>query len=372
MKKLRDFLYARNLYLWVSGALSFLVFLVLSGLCAHMGSGQLSQQMAQRWSEHKDMSQVSCFFSANAGIDTDRIEMFRHTLEGALQEASIVSDAPNANARLWADAYSAEGKITVSSDRATLSADAIGTGGDFFLFHPLQLLDGSYYSESDLNQDHCILDEEAAWQLFGSNDIAGMTVTIDGIPHIVTGIVHRDEGRLEEAAGLDSTVIYVSYSTLEAHGTTYGINHYEIVMPNPVEGYALNYITENIGAEEKEVEIVENTGRYDWLKRFQIMGDFATRSMNSKAIIYPYWENVARGYEDLIALISLVAALFLLYPTVLFAVFIILCWKRRSWTVGSIWRSLKKRLEYGLERSCARRARKKKYKDRFDDEEELL
>ena len=38
---------------------------------------------------------------------------------------------------------------------------------------------------------------------------------------------------MEKAAGLTSTVVYVSYETLETYGTSNGINHYEIVMPNP-------------------------------------------------------------------------------------------------------------------------------------------
>ena len=43
---------------------------------------------------------------------------------------------------------------------------------------------------------------------------------------------------MEKAAGLTSTVVYVSYETLEAYGTSNGINHYEIVMPNPVDEFA--------------------------------------------------------------------------------------------------------------------------------------
>ena len=331
----------------------------------------MSQQMAERWSEKKDVSQISCFFSPNAGITSDRIESFRHSLDTALQEASIVQESPNADARLWADAYSADGQITVSSDRSTLTADAIGIGGDFFQFHPLQLLDGGYFSESYLNQDYCILDEDSAWQLFGSNDIAGMTVTINNIPHIVAGVVERDDGRLAEAAGLDSTVIYVSYSTLSSLGSCNGINHYEIVMPNPVKGYAYDYVKGNIGVAEKEVEIVENSTRYELLNRFQVLADFGTRSMNGKAIIYPYWENIARGYEDIIALITLFAVLFLLYPTALFIILIVIHWRHKSWTARSIYITIHDKWERKREKLWERKQRREKYKDRFDEEEEF-
>lgn len=372
MNKLKYSFSGRRLALWISGILSFLAFLLLYGSTSFMKNGLQTQRMADRWSEDGDAAQVSCFFSPNAGIDTDAIEMFRHSLDSALQEASITQDSPNAGARLWADAYSADGQITVSSDRATVTADAIGVGGDFFLFHPLQLLNGAYFSESDLNQDYCILDEDSAWQLFGSNNVAGMTVSIGGTPHIVTGVIHREEGRLAEAAGLDSTVIYVSYDTLTAYGRSNGINHYEIVMPNPVKNYAYNYVMENMDVSEKETEIVENSSRYDLLKRFQLLAAFGTRSMNGKAIIYPYWENIARGYEDIIALLTLFAALFFLYPAVLLIILIVVSWRHKSWTAKGIYLKLQDRGERKMEELRAKRRRKKQHRDSFDDEEELL
>ena len=59
------------------------------------------------------------------------------------QEASITETSENPSARLWVDAYSADGKITLVNGRNTLDANAIGIGGDFFLFHPLKLITGS-------------------------------------------------------------------------------------------------------------------------------------------------------------------------------------------------------------------------------------
>lgn len=50
------------------------------------------------------------------------------------------------------------------------------------MFHPLKLITGSYFSGNDLMQDYCIIDQDAAWQLFGSNDVVGMTVYIGNVP----------------------------------------------------------------------------------------------------------------------------------------------------------------------------------------------
>ena len=319
--------------LGISGAISFAIFFIMLLLCNSLGKSQSSQQMADRWSDEKDVAQVSCFFSVDARITQDSIEEFEHSIDSALAEASVLQTSDNPSARLWVDAYSADGTISISSDKSSLEADAIGIGGDFFLFHPLTLVSGYYFSGNDLMQDYCVIDRDAAWQLFGSTDVSGMMVYISGIPHIVTGVVERPSGRLAEAAGLDRTLVYVSYETLEKLGRSNGINHFEIVMPNPVTGFAEDYIRENLGRDASETEVIENTSRYSFLSRLRMITQFGIRSMNGKAIIYPYWENIARGYEDILAVITLIGMLFLIYAVAIALILFISWWRHKGWTV---------------------------------------
>ncbi len=350
MGKLWNRFTRRQLALGISGVLSFLVCLSLLFWSNRMAASLEEQQMAARWSKEGGVAQVSCFFSPKAYMDQDTIEEFEHSLDSALQEASITLESENPSARLWADAYSADGTITVSSDKTSLTADAIGIGGDFFLFHPLKLVSGSYFSGNDIIKDYCVIDEDAAWQLFGSSDVAGQMVYIGGVPHVVTGVVERPSGRLEEAAGLDSTLVYVSLETLEQWGNSSGLNHYEIILPNPVRGFALKTVQERLGGNEKETEVLENSSRYSFSARWKNLLAFGTRSMNGKAIIYPYWENVARGYEDIIALLTVVMLMFLLYPTVLAGIAVVLWWRHRSWTVKDMWYWAKDKAERLAER----------------------
>lgn len=360
----------RKLVLGISGGVSFLFFLVLLFAANHLGKTQDSQTMAERWSKNKDVAQVSCFFSVNAGITENRLKEFEHSIDSALADASVVQESENPGARLWADAYSADGRISLSTAKSYLDADAIGIGGDFFLFHPLKLLSGSYFSGNDLMQDYCIIDQDAAWQLFGSNNVAGMTVDIGGVPHIVTGVVERPSGRLEDAAGLDSTLVYVSYQTLNELGHCNGINHYEIVMPDPVTGYAEKLVREKLGTSEKETEVLENTSRYSFLSRLKLIPQFGTRSMNGRAIIYPYWENIARGYEDILAVITLFELLFLLYAIVLALVFFGIWWKHKGWTIKGKLLYVKDKAERLGERLRAKRLAKKGMPDYITGEYE--
>ncbi len=349
----------KKLVLGISGGISLLLFLILLFVTNHLVKEQDSQTMAERWSEKKNAAQVSCFFSVNSGITEDRIIEFEHSIDSALTDAAVLQESENPGARLWADAYSADGRIMLSNGKSSLEVDAIGIGGDFFLFHPLKLISGSYFSGNDLMQDICIIDQDAAWQMFGSNDVVGMTLNIGGIPHIVAGVVERPLGRLEEAAGLDSTLVYVSYQTLSELGSCNGINHFEIVMPNPVKNFAVNLVREKLGTSEKETEVLENTSRYSFLSRLKLIPAFGTRSMNGRAIIYPYWENIARGYEDILGVITLFQMLFLLYTVLLALGFFGSWWKHKGWTLKDKWLFVKDKAERGVEKLRARRLARK-------------
>lgn len=350
----------KRLVLLISGGISFLIFLILLLAARSVGRSQDSQLMAERWSDKNDVAQVSCFFSVNAPLSEDSIEEFEHSIDGAIQEVMLTQQEPapsgepvSESARLWVDAYSASGRIVISSERATLEAAAYGIGGDFFLFHPLRLVSGAYFSGNDLMQDYCVIDEDAAWQLFGSTNVVGQIVTISGIPHVITGVIERPEGRLEEAAGLSDTVVYVSYKTLSELGSSTGISHYEIVMPNPISDFALNYVKKNIGASERNMEILENNSRYSFVSSLQNIRAFGTRSMNGKAIIYPYWENVARGCEDIVAVLTFLYLVFFLYPVLLVLIWFICWWRHKGWTLKDAFLMGKDKWERFLEKRRA-------------------
>lgn len=366
MKKFINNLTRRQI-VWIAlGMASFLVFLVLSAVSHSMAGRLETQQMASRWSKKGKVTQVSCFFSTGMAMTPERIMGFEHQLDRALQEASIVSESPNAGARLWADAYSSEGRLAIASSRATAEVKAIGIGGDFFLFHPLYLVSGSYFSGLEVMQDYVLLDENTAWQLFGSYDIEGMQVTIGGIPHVVRGVIRQEKGRMFEAAGGNEATVYVSYDTLSKYGSADELNHYEVVMPNPVKGFARQIVQENMGGEETAMEVVENSTRYRFLPLLGVIADFGTRSMNGKAIIYPYWENIARGYEDILALLLFFEMLFLLFPAIVVIIWLVLLWKHKKWN----WKDVKNLAENGIERLRKWRKGRKEKRNHIKEEVE--
>ena len=360
MAKIKEFfrsLSLRQMILSLTVILSLIIFTLLTWWCNSEIAGLSHQQAAMRWDKDGGAAQVSCFFVRGVQVDDFQIKSFENQLKNALSEVSIEQD--NENARLFVDAYCAQGRITIVSEQSTLEAEAVGIGGDFFIFHPLKLVSGSYFSGNDLMEDFIILDKEAAWQLFGSSDIAGMSVTIGGIPHYVAGVVERERGRLPENAGLNNTVVYVSHETLTAYGESEGINTYEVVAPNPVKHFVFHTVKDKFGVQESDMLVIENSSRYSLESMIPVVLDFGVRSMQNSAIHFPYWENVARGYEDIRAVVLLLQFILLLIPTVIILVILVIQWKNRSWHTKDVIMYLVDKKDRALERV---RSEKNKWK----------
>ena len=173
----------------------------------------ITQSAADVWRGGSDerFAQVSAFLPVNGTIDLDSIRSFRATLEDAFVQNSIFAPEPDAqdpsadtSARLYADAYSGSTQLSVSGKSpGSVTVTAIGVGGDYFLFHPLQLLSGGYVSDEDYMADRVVLDAQTAFNLFGSSDVAGMEVTINGKTFPIAGVV-KSEDDFATAAALDA------------------------------------------------------------------------------------------------------------------------------------------------------------------------
>lgn len=361
----------RQIVCCILGAVSLVIFAGLTCVTSFKVKHLQEQQMAERWSAAGDAAQVSCFFSQGTEITEENFLAFEAKMKAALQEDSITGSSENANARMWASAYSATGKIVLNNGKKTVEAKAVGVDGDFFLFHPLQLINGNFFSGSDVMQDYIVIDEDTAWQLFGSNDVAGMQVTINGVPHMVSGVIKRADGHLNEAAGNGETTVYLSYQSLKNYGQCQGINCYEIVLPNPITGYGINLVKENMGIDELNMECIENSNRYSVLSLGKVFLAFGTRSMNQKAIIYPYWENVARGWEDILALVLLFRVIFLLIPVTMLVIVLVKMWKRRTWSRKDVPGLMKRGFEVILKGIKGIGKGLKKYKRKTEKEADL-
>ncbi|MDD6202128.1 MAG: ABC transporter permease [Lachnospiraceae bacterium] len=314
--------------------IAFTLFTVLTIAVKVTENSLYDQKAAKRWSLDGGYAQISCFFPTSYLTDDYYFLNLYHTIEAALTEASM--QPQQEGAKLFVDAYSTTGSITVSSQTASVTIQAVGVSPNFFRFHPLSLIDGAYFDENMIMQDGILLDEDAAWQLFGSNDIVGMQVMIGNIPYYVRGVVDRSSGHFEETAGLDKSVCYVSADTLQRLGQIEGSYTYEIVLPNPVDGFAMQMVTTALKDDENKIDVIENSKRFRTMPLLLDIKDFGIRSMSRKGIIYPYWENIARAYEDIFAVCLFFRMIALVTALVLIGIYLVGRWKRRTFTIKDL------------------------------------
>lgn len=289
-----------------------------------------TQQLAKRWSGENDYAQIACYFSRDNSIEVNQIEALRHSLITSLMEAASSSTNENGG-RNWIDAYSSEGECYISSKRSNMEVRVFGVGGDFFQFHPLTLMDGSYFDETDENADGVILDEIVAWQLFGSNNVSGMEIEINDVVYPVRGVIKSDRGMFSEAVEEEAATIYVSFEILEKiYSGNVVVDCYEVLIANPVKGFGAEAVANAIGMDAKEYELVEVSERFSFLQRIDILKNFGVRSMNTRNIVFPYWENRAKGYEDVSALFLVLEAVCMVYPVAWFVRKCYGIWKKRK------------------------------------------
>ena len=301
----------KGLKLLLVCALLALVSAACFGAAAWLGARLDSQQAAQRWQGESDMAftQLSLFAPVDEKLTLNQIYAFRTDTQKKLHEAAL--DVDN-SLRLTVDAWSCTGKALCSTDLGKGEASVIAVGGDFFRFHPLRLLSGSYLLESDLMKDRVLLDEELAWLLFGGTDLAGLTLRVNGVPFVVSGVIERERDFASRRAYTAGMGLYMSFDAWKELEPNADVTCYELVMAEPVEGFAAGFAREKLPAEKGE--LVENTGRFSMGRLLMLVTQFGTRSMQKLGVLLPYWENAARCMEDYCALLVFLGWLFAVTP----------------------------------------------------------
>ena len=281
-----------------------------------------SQQAAQRWKggSGRDFAQISCFMPATEQLTPDGLYRFRSDMFQKLKAASY--DIEN-DKGLYLDAWSAFGTAKVSVGRRIGDVQLAAVGGNFFDFHPLHLLSGSYLRPDDVMDDRVLLDKETAWLLFGAVDVAGMSFSLNGMPVVAAGVYEHERDAFSRAAYGDDMRVYMSFSAWrrllsddsERSKDDPPVSCYELVMAEPVKGFAYGSATEKFPV--RSAMVVENTYRFEPERLLRLIKNASTRSMQTGVVYVPYWENAARAAEDRAALWLLAAIITGVFPIAL-------------------------------------------------------
>ncbi|MDE6102586.1 MAG: ABC transporter permease [Ruminococcus sp.] len=313
------------------------------GILTVIGSSSAKSQQynytADRWKNDskENFAQVSTFFTDDSGFNTDSLNAVRAGIIKELQNASFETE----NGRLpFSDAYSASmGTVTVKGDlTGRTDADLTATGGDFFLFRNFELVNGSFFSENDLMQDGAVIDRSIAWSLYGSYEVSGMNIYINGVKFYISGVIENPDTKPEKHCAGKLPKIYISYdgasslSMLSADSSnpesTYAefsdnsavtgfrnITCYETVIPDPVENFAYNAVKTQFSESYKDkCSIVKNSVRFSPSARVKAFKKISDYAVVKKSINYPYWENASRLVEFKLSFIYFFRRLLFTFP----------------------------------------------------------
>ena len=255
-----------------------------------------SQKAAERWKGggERDFAQLSFFMPSDQKLSREQIYTFRNDMAQKLKGASYNIETETG---LYRDAWSLSAPVKVSAGRQSGEVQAFAVGGDFFDFHPLRLLSGSYLKPNDIMDDRVLLDRETAWLLFGAVDVSGMSFSLNGTPFVAAGVFEHEKDAFSKAAYGEGMRIYMSYDAfIRLFPDNTGISCYELVMAEPVKGFAHSSAEEKFPI--KKAELVDNSYRFDTDRLFRLLRAGTGRSMHKGSAVYPDWENAARAAED--------------------------------------------------------------------------
>ena len=176
---------------------------------------------------------------------------------------------------------------------------------------------------------------------------------------MVVGVYERERGYLLDAAGNEISRVFVSHNSLQKYGAYHGLEGVEYFIPNPVKGFGKGLLEAE--CQDKEVTPIEHQNRFTFLPLLKVIGQFGTRSMVLSDTTFPYWENMARAYEDILAGLLLIELILWLYVAVVIIGFIWYFWMKRKWRAKDIYEKIKDyHYAYSVKRYNERQTKKRK------------
>ena len=328
-------------------AISIAGALALTAAGSHTARSQGYNYSAEKWDSSGGCTQISCFLSEEASFNKDGVESVRSALTKALGEVSIF---PEEGKSLFNDAYSTPaGTVQLRSEgQSHCEADLTVVGGDFFYFRDFRLLSGAYFTDRDLMQDGAVIDRNLAWSLFGSDNIAGMKISINDTDFYVSGVIDLPSTKEEKYCDNGRPKVYISYEGAKSIGLSSessmpyydeegggggnadftDVAVYECIAPDPVENFTINTVKEYFNADDNDtIMVVDNTHRFSPSVLAKAYRKRWKAAVLDTKLTLPWWENASRITEFRLAPVYFFRRL-LFVPPVLTALWILyLIWR---------------------------------------------
>ena len=302
---------------WLFPIVAVVCIVWLSFATYNLKSKAYDQLIANRWADDSiPYHQITAFSNA---MSKEEIANLRNQIAIGLNAASYTEDS--VSGRLWADSYASFETDTVSrrdqvNVKSLSNVEIVGAGGDFFLFHPLTLISGCYFSQDDVMHDRVLLDKELAWHLFGAYDVAGKQIQIQNQSFTVAGVYDAGEDEDLSYAKSGHSYLYMDDVAFQKLYPDTPVRCYEVVLPNAVKNFARNLVKDHVS---EEMVVIDNSERFSVLRLLKKYKSLKKSLMHTDTVSYPYWEIFAVAIEWKLLCMHVVRVL-LLFSALIWAI----------------------------------------------------
>lgn len=295
----------------VFAAVALVLYLAILSIPRELVEYKASKEWGAEAHEH-----ISAYMTSDDGFDVYAFMKLKSELASAYTIDSIETDKVIYS-------VSAESSLSLKAVNTDRNAGCVATVylEDFFKFHRIPLKEGAYPTDSVAETNAILIDENAAWKLFGTGSgVVGMEVLIGDEYYTVSGITKPLGGVYNDVYG-DKPRVYLRADSSHVRKGKISFTALDAMLPNPITDYAVNILTEKLGSYNA---IIRNTDERFGSKELEKMRDGAIKLItDSSDTEYPF-------YEKAMLILSLkaadvYAAMKVMIYVALFGIFVLFC-----------------------------------------------
>ena len=237
---------------------------------------QTLQYEAERWQgpSEQTYSQVAVFWS-DGEMDAGQAQMLAAELQASF---------PTENIPPFVTAYGAKSSGLAVYAHRRAEAELWSVSKDFFTLHAFSMAEGGPGTFARTGSE-AVLNEAAAFSLFGSNDCIGEAFQMNGLGWRVIAVIKEPVGAANEAAFGTAPRIFLPIADDAS------VTFYEAILPEYYSGYATQSLQNATGQ-----IVTSSTGRFRLSRLWEQVKDFF-RTPPGETPPLPPWEQAARLAE---------------------------------------------------------------------------
>lgn len=218
----------------IAAAVFAAVGLVLHAVIMSYPHQMLEYESSKRWGAEAH-SHITAYMTTDNGFDAYSVMKAKNDIESAYTTDSIETNKVLYSASL-------ESRISLSSLDGLRRSNCTATvySGDYFKFRNIPLTEGTYPTDSETVSDAILIDELAAWQLFGTHTgVTGMEICLGNNIYVVSGVTKALGGIYKEVYG-EYPRVYLRSDSASLRRTDNVFTVFEAMLPDPITNYAEN------------------------------------------------------------------------------------------------------------------------------------